>query len=172
MSINTPSRNWGAYAVAGANAALGLGARGTIYIFNNFDTSDKFIFLLADLGFGFAIGPRLNQGVRNLGRAALSSKSFYDPNSYTKITANREFSAGDLNWSPGAEMTIGVAVLLAGLSATAISAWPFFDGPPRPGVEVNNDYFSGQVIYNTNDVGLSAGVAYQFIGRWVKLWSF
>jgi hypothetical protein len=101
----------------------------------------------------------------------VSDKNFVNPNSYTKIVANRKFSASDLNFSPGAEATIGVAAGIGGFSATSISAWPFFQGAPTPGAEVNNDYFTGQVIYSTNDVGLSASAAYQFLGGWVRLWS-
>ena len=172
MSIYTKSSEWGAFSVASANTAFGLGARGTVYVLRNFDNADKFLFLLADLGFGFSVGARLNQLIRNLAKTLMSDKDFVNPNSYTKITANKPFSASDLNWSPGAEATIGITVLLAGCSATSVSAWPFFQGAPAPGEEVNNDYFTGQVIYSTNDIGLSATAAYQFLGRWVKLWSF
>lgn len=172
MPINTESSNWGAFSVASANSVIGLGARGTVYVFRNFDNTDKFLFILADLGFGFSIGIRLNQAIRNLAKALLSNKDFANPDSYTRITVNKPFSANDLNWSSGAEATIGIALLLAGYSATTVSAWPFFQGAPVPGAEVNNDYFTSQVIYSTNDIGLSANAAYQFIGRWVKLWSF
>jgi hypothetical protein len=146
--------------------------RGTVYVLRKFDNADKILFLLADLDFKFSVGLRLNQLVRNLAKALLSNKDFVNPDSYTKIAANKPFSASDLNWSPGAEATIGITALLAGCSATSVSAWPFFQGAPEPGVEVDNDYFTGEVIYSTNDVGLSATAAYQFIGRWVKLWSF
>ena len=166
------SSNWGAFSVASANTSFGLGARGTIYALRNFDTGERYLFLLADLGFGFSIGARINQVVRNLAKSLLNDKNFSNPSSYTKITANRPFSASDLNFSPGAEATIGIAILAAGCSATAISAWPFFQGAPQPGQEVDNDYFTGSVIYSSNDIGLSASAAYQFLGRWVKLWSF
>ena len=172
MSANTQSDQWGAFSVASANATLGLGVRGTVYVFRNFDNAEQFLFLLADLGFGFSVGVRLNQAIRNLAKAILSNKDFANPNSYTRITANKAFSANDLDWSPGAEATIGITALLAGCSATLISAWPFFHELPQPGVEVNNDYFTGQVIYSNNDIGLSASAAYQLLGRWVKLWSF
>ena len=172
MSVYTKSDDWGAFSVATANGALGLGVRGTIYTFRNFDNANKFLFLLADLGFGFQVGVRINQLVRNIARGLMSNKDFVNPDSYTKITANKAFSASNLDWSPGAEATIGIAAVLAGCSATKVSAWPFFQGAPAPGEEVNNDYFTGQVIYSTNDIGLSAAAAYQFLGRWVKLWSF
>lgn len=172
MATNTTSSQWGAYSIASANGAFSLGVRGTVYVFRNFDNADKFLFLLGDLGFGFSIGLRLNQLIRNLAKALLSDKDFVNPDSYTRITTNKSFSASDLNWSPGAEATIGIAALIAGCSATSISAWPFFQGAPDPGAEVDNDYFTGQVIYSTNDIGLSGTVAYQFIGLWVRLWSF
>jgi hypothetical protein len=172
MSVYTKSDDWGAFSVASANGSLGLGVRGTVYVFRNFDNANKFLFLLADLGFGFSIGYRLNQLIRNLAKTVMSNKDFVNPDSYTKLTANRSFSASDLNWSPGAEATAGVAAGMVGFSVTTISAWPFFQGAPEPGKEVNNDYFTGQEIYSTNDFGLSATAAYQFIGRWVKLWSF
>jgi hypothetical protein len=155
MSENTKSTNWGAVSLGSAAGSVTLGARGTVYVFQNFDNSDRFIFLLADLGFG--------------GRELLHKRK-YDPSSYTKITANIPFSASDLNWSNGGEATIGIAALIAGASATSVSAWPLFlPGPPVPGAEVNNDYFTGQVLYGTNDVGLSASVAYQFIGMWILI---
>jgi hypothetical protein len=173
MSADTQSSDWGAFSIGSANGTLGLGCRGTVYVFQNFENGDKFLFLLADLGFGFSIGFRLNQAARNLAKTLLSDKNVTNPRSYTKITANIAFSAHDLNFSPGGEATAGIALLVAGLSVTSVSAWPFFPkGAPVPGAEVNNDYFTGQVIYSTNDVGLSASAAYQFLGRWLKLWSF
>lgn len=172
MSVYTKSEDWGAFSVASATGAFGLGARGTVYVFRNFDNANKFLFLLADLGVGFSVGFRLNQLIRNFAKTLLSNKDLVNPDSYTRITANRPFSASDLDWSPGAEATAGVAAGLVGCSATSVSAWPFFQGAPRPGEEVNNDYFTGQVIYSTNDIGLSASASYQFLGRWVKLWSF
>jgi hypothetical protein len=87
-----------------------------------------------------------------------------NPKSYTKFTANTPFSADDLDWAPGAEATIEIAVALAGCSATSVSAWPFFQGAPEPGAEVDNDYFTGPIIYSTNDIGLSAFAAYQAAG--------
>jgi hypothetical protein len=172
MGINTTSSNWGALSVASASAAIGLGTRGTLYTLRNMDNGDRFLFVLADLGFGFTLGVRLNQIIRNLGKTLLSDKSFNNPASYTKIAVNRSFSADDLDLSPGAEATIGVVALATGWTATSISAWPFFQGAPQPGATVDNDYFSGSVIYSTTDVGLSAGGNYQFIGRWVEVWTF
>lgn len=171
MSELTQSSSWGAFSVASANATLALGVRGTIYVFRNFDNGDRYLFLLADLGFGLSLGLRVNQLVRNIAKNLMSDKNFNNPGSYTKFTANKPFSASDLNLSPGGEATIGITVLVAGCSATAVSAWPFFQGPPKSG-EVNNDYFTGQVIYSTTDIGLSVSGAYQFMGRWIKLWSF
>src|SRR3954470_6608402 len=98
MGIDTKSTNWGAYSLASANATLGLGLRGTVYVFRNFDNDNKFLFLLADYGFGISIGFRLNQVIRNLGKALLSDKNFSNPASYTKITCNKTFSADDLDW--------------------------------------------------------------------------
>jgi hypothetical protein len=69
MSIDTASTNWGAYGIASASSALGLGGRGTVYIFRNFDNADKFLFLLGDLGFAFSYGYRLNQAIRNLAKS-------------------------------------------------------------------------------------------------------
>jgi hypothetical protein len=37
---------------------------------------------------------------------------------------------------------------------------------------VNNDYFTAVRIASTTDIGLQATGAYQFVGRWLKLWSF
>ena len=126
MSQYTESSEWGAFSVASANAALSLGVRGTVYVFRNFDNGDRFIFLLADLGFGFSVGVRVNQIVRNLAKTLLSDKNMLNPKSYTRIKANKAFSASSLNWSPGAEATIGIVTGIAGLSATTVSAWPFF----------------------------------------------
>jgi hypothetical protein len=172
MGIDTASSNWGAMSVANASGNIGLGARGTVYVLRNMDNGDRFLFLLADLGIGFTFGVRLNQIFRNLGKTLLSDKSFNNPASFTKIAVNRSFSADDLDLSPGAEATIGIVALTAGVSATSISGWPFFQGAPKPGETVDNDYFSGSVIYSTTDIGLSAGGAYQFIGRWFELWTF
>jgi hypothetical protein len=172
MGEGTTSKNWGAFSVAGASASLGLGARGTVYVFRNFDNGDRYLFLLADLGVGFSLGFRVHQAIRSMGKALLNNKDFVNPNSYTKIIANKAFSSDDLDFSPGVEATIGVAATVVGISATAVSAYPFFQGAPKPGEEVNNDYFTSQIIYSTNDIGLSASAAYQFIGRWVKLWVF
>jgi len=171
MGRSTQSNNWGAFSLAGLSAQLSIGARNTLYAVRNFDNNDTFLFLLADLGFGYSFGVRLDQRIRTLAKLILSDKYLMNSRSYTPIKANRQFSAGDLNLARGAEATIGVAAMLAGCSATSISAWPFFQGSPSAG-EVDNDYFTGSIIYSTNDVGLSVTAAYQFLGTWFRVWSF
>jgi hypothetical protein len=172
MASDTTSSDWGAFSVASANGNLGLGVRGTVYAVRNFTNGDRFLFLLGDLGFGFSLGARVNPIIRNLAKTVLSDKNFDNPGSYTRIKANKSFSASDLNLAPGAEATIGVTATVVGISATTISAWPFFQNQHKPNEEVNEDFFTGAVIYSTNDIGMSVSVAYQFLGRWVKLWSF
>lgn len=172
MSKGTDSSNWGAVSVATITHSVGLGFRGTFYVFRNLDNNDKFLFLLVDLGMGFSFGVRLNQMIRNLWKVTFKDMTFNNKEIYTKIEANKPFSSDDLNFSPGAEATIGIVVLTAAAGATSISAWPFFQGTPKPGEEVNNDYFTGQVIYSKTDIGLSANANYQFLGRWFRLYSW
>jgi hypothetical protein len=172
MSSGTTSANWGAVSVATVTGAMALGARGTVFVFRNGDNSDKFIFFLASLGFGLSLGVRVNQLIRNIWKSVVKNTDFNDPSAYTPIVANSSFSADDLAWSPGAEATIGITILDDSAGASAISAWPFFDGAPKPGQEVNNDYFTSQVIYSKTDIGLSGNINYQFLGRWFKLYSW
>jgi hypothetical protein len=169
MSNSTESHNWGAVSLVSVNANAGLGFRGTIYEFRNMDNGNRFSFLLASLGVGFALGFRINQILRNFYKAATKRKDLNDPALYTKLPVKRRFSADDLAWSPGAEATIGVTLLVAGCTVTLISAWPFFQGAPEPGEVVDNDYFSGAEIVSLYDLGLGAQGAYHFMGRWIRL---
>jgi hypothetical protein len=172
MGSRTKSENWGAVSVANVTGAVGLGARGTVFVFRNADNDEKFLFFLASLGFGLSFGVRIHQEFRSIFRAVAKNSDFNDPDTYTTIVPNYAFSADDLAWSPGAEATIGLVVFVDSFGASSISAWPFFQGAPKPGQEVNNDYFSGQVIYSKTDIGLSANANYQFLGRWFKVYSF
>lgn len=173
MSADTKSSSWGAFGAGSVNANVGLGFRGTVYCFKNFDNGDMYLFLLADLGFGYSVGPNINRWVRQLWKEVVGYKDVLDNDSFTKIKANKPFSASDLNFAQGGEATAGVTYGPYSFSATTVSAWPFFwEGDLLPnGSVVNRDYFTGQVLYGKTDIGLSVGVAYQFLGRWVKLWS-
>lgn len=170
MTTDIQSGHWGALSVMSLNApSLALGGRGTLYSLRNGDTEECYLFALLDLGFSASFGIKVNQQVKNLWKVIVGGKNLIDSSLYTPIQANRPFSADDLNFAPGAEATAGAVVLSAAVSATTISAWPFFESPSEPGAEVNNDYFTGATIYSTTDIGLSAGIAYQFLGRWIRL---
>ena len=172
MGVDTISSNWGAVGIASYSGELGLGARGTLYAFRNFDTGDKFLFVLADLGFGVGWGFSVPEEIRQFFKAAVNNKNMEDLSIYTMFPANKPFSATDLNFARGSEATAGVAVVILGTAITLISAWPFFQGASQPGQEVNNDYFSGaEIRSNGFELGLQAKAAYQFLGVWVKVWS-
>lgn len=162
--------NWSALGVMSLNApSLALGIKGTLYAFRNGDTQESYLYALVDVGFNWTIGVKVNQHVKNLWKVIVGGKNLLDYSSYTPIPANRPFSADDLNFAPGAEISGGVVVLASAVSKTMISAWPFFHEPSEPGAEVNNDYFTGATIHSTTDIGLTAGMAYQFMGRWIRL---
>jgi hypothetical protein len=169
MTIYTETKNWGAVSLVSLTSQLTFGFRGTIYEFRNMDTGERFDFLLATLGAGLGLGIRVNQIIRNAYKAATKTKDLSDPSLYTIIPCNKAFSADDLDWSPGAEATAGVTFIAVGYTLTTISAWPFFNGPPKPGEVVNNDYFSGAEIKSKFDLGLSGQAAFQFMGRWIKV---
>src|SRR4051794_31598003 len=107
MGSSTPSSNWGAVSLASINASAALGFRGTIYEFRNMDDGFRCNFLLASAGFGMSFGFRVNQILRNVYKVATKTKSLDDPALYTKVPANRSFSASDLNLASGAEATAG-----------------------------------------------------------------
>ena len=168
MATDTESTNWGAVSVFSLSGAVGLGTRGTLYVFRNVDTEELYLFALIDIGFGLSAGVKVNQYVRNLYKTIVGNKNLSDAATYTSIPVNRAFSADDLNLASGAEATANIAVVVVGASVTAISAWPFFQGEPQAGA-VNNDYFTGVQIFSTTDIGLAAGANYQFKGLWIKL---
>lgn len=173
MSTDTISSNWGAVAIASVSGEVGLGARGTLYVYRNFDTGERFLYALVDLGFGLGVGFSISEEIKQLFKATTSGKNMDDPTVYTLIPVHNPFSASDLHLASGSEATAGVTVAILGASITLVSAWSFFQSAPEPGQEVNNDYFSGaQIISNGFDLGLQAKAAYQFMGRWIKLWSF
>ena len=168
MATGTNSSNWGAVSIVSASGGVGLNASGTIYLFRNHDNGDKFLFLLADLGIGGSLGIK-SKKIADLVKRILNSAAIYDSSSYSTITANRAFSADDLNLARGAEASADVA-LIAGYNATVISAFPFFSGAPSSDV-VNNDYFTGAYVGGWQ-IGVGIGAAYRFYGLWFKLWSF
>jgi hypothetical protein len=153
---------------------FGIDARGSIYLFRNADTGEKYLFALADVGFGASYGISISSLVKTvLANMFSSSKDLDNPDSYSKIVGNRPFSADDLNFAQGAEAVAGAELGVAGVSITLLSAWPFFsEGAPQPGEEVNNDYFSGAEIDGSSGIGASVSAAYQFLGKWFRLWSF
>ena len=169
MAIETSCKNWGAMGIVGVSSGLGLNAAGTIYLFRNQDNGDKFLFMLADLGIGGSFGIKSDK-LSKLVKAILNSTNIGDPRSFSSIPANKSFSASDLNLAKGAEATVGAA-LVAGYSSTVISAFPWTVSAPKPGEEVNNDYFSGADVSGWQ-AGVGAGAAYRFYGLWFKLWSF
>ena len=171
MATETSSKNWGAIGIANISSGVGLNVSGTIYLFRNHDNGDRFLFALADLGIGVSFGAKADK-ITSLVKTILGKASLNDVSSFTAIPANRSFSASDLNLARGAEATIG-ATATAGYSATVISAFPWTIFAPKPGEEVNNDYFSGVDVSGLQlGAGVSVAVAYRFYGLWFKLWSF
>lgn len=170
MSKETESSNWGVFSLASLKAGTGLNAMGTLYVFRNFDTNERFLFALCDLGLGASIGFKIKG--KPLLKLIMNSKKFDKLASYTRIKANKPFSASDLNLAQGAEATAGITLFKKGCSTTLISAFPFFTESHEPNQEYNDDYFSGALIVSCgDDLGLDAKAAYQFFGKWIKLWS-
>jgi len=171
MGKTTESSNWGALGIASAGGGVGLNVQGSVYLLRNQDNGNRFLFLLADFGPGFSWGgssvsPRK---VLQLVKSILRNSSVNDPSSYSDIPANRPFSADDLHFARGAEATYGAGYVV-GYAVTVISAWPMFSGAPEPGVEVNNDYFSGADVRGLQ-TGIGMSMAYRLFGEWVRIWT-
>src|SRR4051812_38164284 len=130
MAVETSSTNWGAIGIIGISSGIGINVSGTIYLFRNHDNSDRFLFALADLGIGGSFGFKSDK-IATLVKTILGKASLGDMSGFTKITANKSFSASDLNLARGAEATVGAASL-AGYSATTISAFPWTISAPAP----------------------------------------
>ncbi len=172
MGMNTTSSNWAALGIASAGGGIGLNLQGTIYLFRNNDNGDRFLFLLADFGPGFSFGGSAASPskVWKVVKSILQNSSLNDPRLYSDVPANRPFSAADLHLARGAEATAGAGYFM-GYAFTVISAWPTFTGAPKPGEEVNNDYFSGADVQGWQ-TGIGVSLAYRLYGEWAKLWTF
>ena len=98
MGVDTISSNWGAVGIASYSGELGLGARGTLYAFRNFDTGDKFLFVLADLGFGVGWGFSVPEEIRQFFKAAVNNKNMEDLSAKMPQFAHADVAMTD--WMP------------------------------------------------------------------------
>ena len=123
VATDVQSMNWSALGVMSLNApSLSLGIKGTLYALRNDDAEECYLYALVDVGFNWTVGVKVNQYVKNLWKVIVGGKNLLDYSSYTPIQANRPFSADDLNFAPGAEISGGVVVLASAASKTMISA--------------------------------------------------
>jgi hypothetical protein len=178
MSKTTTSSNWGAKRGIDMSGQAGFGARATLYYFFNFDNSDEFTFIFGNVGIGLSLGAGGGDLKTAVGRSILGVKRLFSgwktisappvPSGfYQRISANRPFSADDLDLSRGTEWAIALRVGPGGY-AVSVSASPVFVPRPVSGAVVNNDWFTGQVFTGLDFGGGIAG-SFQPYGVWMLI---